>query len=114
VPGAAVLAGRGTLAAAGTVVPPVTLTGAAALSGSGLLTAAGIVTVLPGVVLSAWIVRADTWVSWPPGIDPVFVRHGTVVLLDPADALGLAYGGVDNLALLMQTGAEADHSTLGN
>lgn len=47
---------------------------------------------------------------------PVFVRHGTVVVLDPDSDLGAAYGGPSNLAPLTagQTGDEADHAEEGN
>lgn len=64
------------------------------------------------------VVQTDVEVSWPPGSLAQFVRHGTVVQIDPSSAMGAAYGGPSNLAALpaSQTGdgTDADHAELGN
>jgi hypothetical protein len=63
---------------------------------------------------AAYVVLADTQVTW--GGETTFVRHGTVLSIDPASPLGAAYGGPSNLGTLppYQAGEDADHTTLGN
>jgi hypothetical protein len=61
-----------------------------------------------------YVVKSDTSVVWDG--NTTFVRRGTVVEIDPASALGTAYGGPSNLDPLRanETGDDADHADLGN
>lgn len=62
--------------------------------------------------LGQYVVQHDVTVTWDG--ESQFIRHGTVVELDPSGALGQAFGGASNLAPLVGSGDDADHVAEGN
>jgi hypothetical protein len=53
------------------------------------------------VTAGPYVVQADTQLTWEG--ETTFVKRGTVVEVDPATALGSAYGGSGNLQPLVDS-----------